>query len=92
MITWELKLTPIDIQAKTGSVIATRTDSADLDNPRIYTVSKNPFETAAQKKVAWDEIWNQHQAALAEAAAYKDFAVSDIETEGKNNLENRENG
>lgn len=88
-ITWELKITPISIPEKTGSILATRTDDADPENPRTYTVPKTPFKTTAQKTAAWNEIRNKHLAVIAKETAISNF-VSTLETQGKTYLEAQE--
>lgn len=90
-ITWPLKITPISVERKIASIIATRIDSADPDNPKIYTVPKALLDTPAHQVAAMDEIWDKHLTAEAKATAIDDF-VKDLETQGQANLEARENG
>lgn len=89
MITWDLKITPIDIGKKEASVIATRIDDTGPDNPKVYKVSRAPFKTAAQKTAVWNEIWAKHQTAIAGDSIINDF-VSALEGTGKSDLEARE--
>lgn len=88
-ITWELKITPIDIVNKKASVRAVRTDDANPDNPMSYTVAKATIDTQAQKLAVLDEIWAKHQAVLAHNVNVNEF-VSALEELGKANLEARE--
>lgn len=88
-ITWPLKITPISIEEKTASIVATRIDSEDLDNPKIYNVAQALLDTPANQLAALDEIWAKHQAQLDSDAAVDNF-VAALESSGKSNLEGRE--
>jgi len=61
-ITWDTKITPIDITNNVASVQGTRTDSEDAENPRTYNVPRAVIDTPAQKLAVMDEIWAKHQA------------------------------
>lgn len=89
MITWDLRITPIDIGKKEASIIATRLDDADPDNPKVYEVSRALFKTVAQKTAVWNEIWAKHQAAIVADTVVNNF-VGALESTGKSNLEARE--
>lgn len=88
-IAWEVKITPIDIPAKEASVVATRTDSTDPSNPRIYTLSSWTLSNPAKQLAALDEIWKMHQAALTLETDIANFLVG-LEAQAKSNLEGRE--
>ena len=88
-ITWELKITPIDISTKEASIVATRTDDIDPENPMVYNVARAILGTTSQKNAVLDEIWAKHQSHLAEETIVSNF-VSALETSGKSNLEGRE--
>jgi len=88
-INWDIKITVLDVARKTVRVTATRTDDADPDNPRTYTILSANIATAEQKVNVLDNIWQQHQADLARQAAIDAF-VGDLETAANANLEARE--
>lgn len=90
-ITWELKITPINISTFEASIVATRTDD---DNPEnitvmVYTVHRAKIETSEQQLAIGKEIRAKHLAALAEASAVQAF-VSGAEAAGKAYLEGLE--
>ncbi len=88
-ITWELKITPINISTYEASIVATRTDSNDPGIPMIYKVHRAKIETPEQQLAVADEIWTKHQARLASDVVIENF-VSELEALGKSNLEARE--
>jgi len=90
-ITWELKITPINISTYEASIIAIRTDNTDSENIdiKIYTVPRAKIQTLAQQIAVADEIWDKHQAALASTVIIEAF-TSGLEIAGKINLEARE--
>lgn len=89
-VTWDLKVTPINISTFEASILATRTDD-DPENPSvmIYTVARAKIETDADKLVVGQEIRAKHLAALAVTAAVETF-VADAEAAGKAYLEGLE--
>ena len=89
VITWKVEITPIDIPSKEASIKATRTDSADPDNPRIYMLPSRTLSNQAKQLLVLNEIWNMHQAALDLEIQIENFLVN-LETQAKNNLEARE--
>jgi len=88
-ITWDVKITVMDVTRKEVSVTATRTDSADPTNPRTYNIISALIATAAQKTGVLNGIWAMHQTSLARDAAIAAF-VGTLEAEAKTNLEARE--
>lgn len=90
-VTWELKITPINIATFEASIVATRIDNTDLENIdiKIYTVSRAKIQTDAQKLAVGQEIRAKHLAALAATAAVEAF-VADAEAAGKQYLEGLE--
>jgi hypothetical protein len=90
-ITWELKITPINISTYEASIVAIRIDDTDPENIDIktYMVSRAKIQTPAQQIAVADEIWDKHQVALAATAEVVAF-TSGLETAGKTNLEARE--
>lgn len=89
MITWEVSITPINIDRKEASITATRTDSEDVDNPRVYTLPSWTLSNQATRLLALDRIWQMHQEALLLESQVASF-LTGLETQAKNNLEARE--
>lgn len=89
MVTWELKITPINISTYEASIVATRVDDADPDNPMVYIVHRAKIGTDAQKLAVGQEIRAKHLAALVATAVLKAF-VADAEAAGKQYLEGLE--
>jgi len=90
-ITWASKITPIDVSTFQASIVATRTDSEDPDNPMVYEVSRASLETEADQLKVAEEIRAKHVAAVAATAAVDSF-VSAKEAALNAYLEARENG
>ncbi len=90
-ITWEGKITHINLSTKEASITVTRTDDTDPDNPMVYTEPKAVIDTdtLANNLPILDELWAKHQARLAEDSTIESF-VSGLETLIKTNLEARE--
>jgi len=91
-ITWEVKITVLDYKDRHVTVTATRTDSADPSNPKIYAVGPVHIETVGQRTAVMDAIWAMHLADVALAAKVAAFAptVANLEAAAKTNLEARE--
>lgn len=90
-IEWELDITPINISTFEASIVATRTDKEDPENPTVmvYIVPRAKIETQAQQLDVGQEIWAKHLAALAATAEVEAF-VADAEAAGKTYLEAQE--
>ena len=88
-IEWELEITPINISTYEASIVATRTDDTDPDNPMVYIVHRAKINTPAQQLAVGQEIREKHLAALAANAAVEAF-VADAEAAGKQYLEGLE--
>ena len=86
MVTWEVKITPINISTYEASIVGTRTDD---EGSKSYTVPRATIETGPQQIAVMDEIWEKYQNALSDAAAVESF-VAAKEAAGKANLEARE--
>lgn len=91
-ITWTVKINVLDYIQKHVSVVATRVDSADPDNPKVYTIPSVHIDTAAQRIAALDAIWTMRTADVNKEALAAAFAptVSSLEAAAKTNLEGRE--
>jgi hypothetical protein len=87
-ITWEIKITPIDVARKEASVSATRTDSitGKVETHNIITCL---LTTAAQKTAVLDQLWSMHLTEVAKQAAITAY-IGALETQAKANLEARE--
>jgi len=88
-ITWEVKITSINLSTYEASIVATRTDDTEPGNPMVYDVPRATIETTPQQVAVMDEIWEKHQAALSSSAVVEAF-VAAKEAAGKANLEARE--
>jgi len=88
-ISWNLKISILDVATKAVSVTATRTDDTDPGNPKTYAVAYAIISSAAQKLDVLDNIWAQHQAAITRQTAIDNF-IGDLEDAAKSNLEARE--
>lgn len=88
-ITWELEITPIDVETQAVSVTATRTDDTLPDESKVYRVDHAVIVTAAQKTAVLDNIWNQHQNAITKQAQIDAF-LGTLAANGKADLEARE--
>jgi len=86
MATWEVKITPIDVERKMVSVVATRTDGLDV---RTFSILNGVIDTAEQKLAIMEHIWGLYQASLAEDSKVATF-LGDLEIQAKANLEGRE--
>lgn len=88
-ISWDVKITPINISTYEASIVATRTDDTDPTTLKTYCVPRAIIKTVPQQIAVMDEIWAKHQAALAAGAVAAAF-VTAKEVAGKSNLEARE--
>jgi hypothetical protein len=91
-ITWSVKIAVLDYKDHHVTVSATRTDSADPENPKTYVIPWVHIDTTAQKSAALDAIWAQMTADIAYAAKVAAYAptVAALEAAAKTNLEARE--
>ena len=87
-ITWDVKITPIDIARKEASVTATRTDSVTgkMETHNIITCL---LVTAAQKTAVLDQLWAMHVAEVAKQTTITAY-IGTLEAQAKANLEARE--
>jgi len=88
-ITWNVKITVLDVSRKEATIVATRTDSEDADNPEVITIASALLNTPAQKTAELDNIWEHHLSLAAKNAAIAAI-VSDLQIAAKANLEARE--
>ena len=88
-ITWDVKITVQDVARKQVGIVATRTDSADPDNPEIIRIDSALIATGEQKVAVLDNIWEHHLALQTRNAAIAAF-IGTLEADAKSNLEARE--
>ena len=98
MITWEVRIIPVNIGKQIVSISATRTEtrdnpSTDIDEiigPR-YTVSmlEADISTPQKKNEALDTIWAKYQKQAARQTQI-DNVIGNLETAAISNLEGRE--
>jgi len=90
-ITWDIKITVLDVARKDTSIVATRTDNTDPLNIKseIHTIINTVLATAAQKIAALELIWSQHLSWQNKQAQISAI-VGDLEQQAKVNLEARE--
>ena len=72
-ITWVLTGKVTNLAEKRVSVVGTRTDSEDAENPQSYGPLSGPIATAAQKTAIKDQFW-----ALKEEAEQKSIAAQAV--------------
>lgn len=59
MATWEVKITPLNVERKEASITATRTDGEDV---RIFHIITALLDTAQQKEDVINAIWSLYEA------------------------------
>ena len=87
-ISWDIKITPLNIARKEASVVATRTDS-ETDNVETHNIITCILETQEQKLAVLDQLWTMHLSSVSRQAAI-DAYIGDLEAQAKTNLEARE--
>jgi len=90
-VTWDVKITPLDVARKEASVVAMRTDNTDPANIKTETISvlTCTLANATEKADVLNNIWAHHlayQMKQSQIAAY----IGGLETQAKANLEARE--
>lgn len=88
-ISWNVKITVLDVATKSVSVTATRTDSELPNDIRTYSVLSAIIVTPVQKLAVLDNIWLQHQVAITKQTTINAF-IGALEADAKENLEARE--
>jgi len=88
-VTWDVKITVLDVSKKAVSVTATRTDDAKPEKPKVYSVLYAVIDTTEQKIAVMDNIWAQHQSSINRDAQISAF-VGNLELQANANLEARE--
>lgn len=87
-ITWDVSITNVNVAEKRADVSATRTDDVTSDT-ETYKYSAVILETGPQRTAVLNQVWADHEAAVAKQTAIDAF-VSSLETDAKTNLEARE--
>ena len=87
-ITWDITVTPLNVERKEASITAIRTDS-DTGKEQRLVISSIILSTQQQKIDALNQIWQMHldyDALQSQIAAY----IGTMEDDAKVNLEARE--
>ena len=87
-ISWEVKITPLDVARKEASVVATRTDSV-TGKTETHNIITCLLDTTAQKAAVLDQLWAMHLTELAKQTAITAY-IGTLESQAKTNLESRE--
>ena len=87
-IQWTVEITPIDVQAKTASIKATRYDDVTLETENHLIISA-VLNTAAQKSAILNGLWQQHLDYQTKQTAIAEY-IGGLEAAAKANLEARE--
>lgn len=92
-ITWDVKITVLNVDRKEVSVRATRTDDTDMENILIkrYIIPWTEIATQAQKNRVLDQLWSMRAATLAHNDSVG-IIVGNLEEQAKQHLESREQG
>lgn len=85
-ITWDVKITNVNVQSKRADVIATRTDSASALPPQVYSMQNTPIGTAAERLLVLNTIKEWTTAARTKVDA-ANAVVLTMEQDAKVNLE-----
>jgi len=90
-ITWEVTITPLNVDRKEANIVAVRTDDNDPDNVKTetHTIISAILNTQTQKTAALDNIWEQHLAWQVRQIKIDNY-IGDLEVQAKINLEARE--
>ena len=90
-ITWELEITPINISTYEACIVATRTDSEDINNPQTYIVHRAKIQTSTEQLAVAQEILAKRQTEKDANIIIQNF-VSALKASGKQYLETNDNG
>lgn len=85
-ISWDVKITQVNLNSKRGTVVATRTDDQSASPPRVHVLSNTPLETAYNRTKVLDTIKEWDEAVVANAAAAEVF-IDSLDQIGKTDLE-----
>ena len=85
-ITWDVKISNINLNNGRGDVTATRTDSESALAPRVHMMSNTPLGTAAQRTLALNTIKEWDESIVTNKANVETFLDS-LEQSAKTNLE-----
>ena len=87
-ITWNVKITNVDVVKKRANVSFTRVDDVTQATEN-YNFSKVIIETTAQRTALLNLVWQKHLDAVSEQSTIDAF-ITNLEQLGKSNLETRE--
>jgi len=90
-ITWDVKITTLDVAKKEASIMATRIDNTDPQNvlTEIHTIISAVLDTDQQKLDALNTIWDLHLKYQKRQTDINNY-IGNLEMQAKANLEARE--
>ena len=88
-ISWDLKITNVNISSKRANVNFKRIDSESALEPWTHLFSNTIIETSAQRVALLNQVWNEWQNEIIKQTNINNF-ITDLEQIGKTNLEARE--
>ncbi|RPJ25492.1 MAG: hypothetical protein EHM35_15500 [Planctomycetaceae bacterium] len=88
-ITWEIKITNVQVATKRANVTATRTDGASALPPQVYSFTEVPIGTPAERLSLINTIKTRVTERASHNAQVED-TVADLEAAGKTALESWE--
>ena len=87
-VTWDVKITPLDVSRREVSVTGVRTDDT-TGEVQTHHINSALIATAAQKMAVLDQLWQMHLDWDARQALIDSF-IGSLEADAKANLEARE--
>lgn len=89
-ITWDVKITPLDVPKRIVSIVAVATDNTSALTYTV-TLQNADISTTTKKAECLNTIWNKYLTKLAEWALFDSIAteIANLETAAKTNLEGR---
>lgn len=88
-ITWEVKITPVNIALKLANISGTVTDSEDPDNPVTVQISRTKLDTPQDQLNALDRLYLRYQSVITKNEVVATW-LADKEEAAKTNLEARQ--
>jgi hypothetical protein len=87
-ITWNVTITPLNVERKEARIVAIRTDDVTSE-VQSFVILSAILDTPAQKNAAVNNLWQQHteyETRKAQIAMY----IGSLEEDAETNLEARE--
>jgi alkylhydroperoxidase family enzyme len=85
-ITWEVKITNVNLDSNRATVTATRTDDGSSEDPQVYSFNNVPLETGPERAAILASIKAKCEERAAKATAISTW-VDTLETTGMTELE-----